>query len=308
MKNLYALLLTITSTFAFAQQTISFEESEGYQLGTINAQNGWEVTEGSDGLILNQIISADFSSEGLNSFKNAYEPDFGEQFYPIFGASKLFDEPADFTTFTISYDVMINATPNEGALSDFEFTLFAIDENEEYVPVAGVGIENRGNIYLIKDVNYDFDYAEAEWEEAEWVNVRIEVSQENIKYYINNVLESTIDNFTQLNVAGFNMLHNNYGGDAYYDNFTITTSNLGTKQFNSDTVTVYPNPAKDILSVASANDLELTDVSIYNIAGQKVLNSNQSQNINVSSLANGAYFLRATTKEGAVFTKKIIKN
>ena len=39
MKKIYILLATIVSTTAFAQQTISFENSEGFQLGTLHNQN-----------------------------------------------------------------------------------------------------------------------------------------------------------------------------------------------------------------------------------------------------------------------------
>lgn len=304
MKKIYVLLLTIVSAAtSFAQQTISFEASEGYALGNLNEQNGWEVTEGSDGFISNQVISDEKASEGSFSFKNAFEPTFDSQWFPIFGGSKTFEAPADYAYFTISYDVL--ATAKQG--SDFEFVLFAIDQNEEFVPVAGVGIENRGMIYLIKDTDYDFDYAEAEWTANQWVNVKIEVTTDVIKYYINNVLQQTIPNFTQLNIVGCNMLHNNYGADAYYDNFVITTENLATTTFDKSDFSVYPNPVMSELSIKLPANTTITKAVIYNLAGQQVLQSNQAQNIDVSALPSGAYFLKATTTNGGSFTKKIIK-
>jgi len=50
-----------------------------------------------------------------------------------------------------------------------------IDSNEEYVPVAGVGIENRGFIYLIKNTDYGFDYAVTEWAPNQWVNIKLKL-------------------------------------------------------------------------------------------------------------------------------------
>ena len=304
MKKSYFLLLAFLSATAFAQQTISFEAGEGYQLGTLHEQNGWEVTEGSDGFLQNQVLTDAFSSQGNFSFKNAYEPSFDAQWFPIFGASKTFDEPMDYRNLTFSYDVLVNQKLG----ADFEFTLFAINESDEFVPVAGVGIENRGMIYLIKDENYGFDYAAAEWIENTWINVKIEVTENEVKYYINNVLQNTIANFTQLNVVGFNMLHNNYGNDAYYDNFVITTGALNTKPFENNAISVYPNPIKDDLSIALPNGIELSETTIFNLAGQKVLTTNQNQNINVSQLSVGIYILKATSTNGATFTQKIIKN
>jgi len=304
MKKSYFLFLAFASSLTFAQSVISFESSEGYQLGTLHQQNGWEVTEGSDGFIQNQTITNAMSSEGSYAFKNAYEPSFDFQWFPIFGGSKVFAIPVDYSNFTISYDVL--ATEKLG--SDFEFTLFAINQNEEYVPVAGVGIENRGMIYLIKDENYDFDYANMGWTENQWVNIKIEVTANEVKYYINNVLANTIPNFTQLNIAGFNMLHNNYGADAYYDNFVITSTALGVKPFENAAVAVYPNPAQKQLSIALPANEKVSEVGIFNLSGQKVLTTDESQNIDVSALANGTYFLKATTNNGGSFTKKIIKN
>lgn len=303
MKNIYTLLLTLTASLTFAQQGTSFEASEGYQPGTLNQQNDWEVTEGSDGFIENQVVTDEFASEGSYSFKNGYESDFEPQWFPVFGASKVFETPADHTNFTFSYDIRVTATLG----SDFEFTLFAIDENQDFVPVAGVGIENRGFIYTIKDVNYGFDYAEAQWTPNTWVNVKIEVTDAEVKYYINNVLQRTIANFTSLDIVGYNMLHNNYGADAYYDNFVITSGNLNTKPLNSSVVAVYPNPAQNFISVVMPANAAVADVSIYNLTGQKVAGSKQLQNINISTLAAGTYFLKATSTNGASYSTKIVK-
>ena len=284
MKKIQTLLLALASTTLWAQQTISFETSEGYQLGTLHQQNGWEVTEGSAGYVTNQTVSNEVASTGSLSFKNAYEPDFDWQYFPIFGASKTFDAPKSYNNFTISYDVM--ATAKLG--SDFEFTLFAIDSNEEYVPVAGVGIENRGYIYLIKNADYGFDYATPEWAPNQWVNIKIEVTATEIKYYINNTLEKTIANYTELNIVGFNML-------------------LGTKPFETVSYSIYPNPAQDIVSVELPANTTLSETAIYNISGQKVIHTEGSQTINVSSLSAGTYFLKGLTTDGTSFTKKLIK-
>lgn len=303
MKKIYTGLFALTSLFALAQQTISFESAEGYQLGTLNLQNGWEVSEGSDGFLQNQVISTEKAFEGIYSFKNSYEPDFDFQWLPIFGASKTFAEPADYTEFTISYDIMVTDTLG----SDFEFTLFAIDENDEYAPVAGVGIENRGMVYLIKDVNYGIEYADSEWLPNEWINVRIEVTATEIKYYINNVLEQTLPNFTELDIVGFNMLHNNYGYDAYYDNIVITNATLSTKPLETVSIAIYPNPTFNSLSLEVPTNVEISGIEIFNLTGQNVLQTKQTQNIDISQLASGTYFLKATDANGASFTKKILK-
>ncbi len=296
-------MLAAMSAVTFAQQeTISFEASEGYQLGTIHNQNGWTVTQGSGGFIQNQVISAEKSKTGSYSFKNAHEPTFPDQWFPIFGAVREFAEPASYNGFTISYDVL--ATGQMGA--DFEFVLYSVDENEEFVPVAGVGIENRGFIYLIDDVNYGFEYAVQEWTPNTWVNIRIEVTAASIKYYVNNTLELDIANYTQLDILGFNMLHNNYGNDAYYDNIVVTRGTMSSDSFSKSAITTYPNPAKDILNIQAPDGTTVSNVEIYTINGQKLMEST-TLNVNVSSLANGMYIAKIYSEDGASQTKKFLK-
>ena len=261
------------------------------------------MSEGSDGLLQNQIITNEKSSQGSFSFKNANEPAYGAQWLPIMGVAKTFEIPADYKNFTISYDVLANQ--RNGA--DFEFVLFTVNEFDEFVPVAGVGIENRGMIYLTNSVNYGFQYATATWELNQWVNVKIEVSETEIKYYFNNVLDTTIANFTGLPIHGFNMLHNNYGGDAYYDNITITAQNLNTKTFDAKNITIYPNPVQNNFSLQLPSGVEVSQVAVYNTLGQKVLSANQPQNIDASQLTSGTYFLKAIAPSGETFAGKVIK-
>ncbi len=303
MKKHYLIALTAFTTITFAQQNISFETDEGFQLGSIHTQNGWEVAEGSNGFIQNQVITDEKATEGIYSFKNAYEPDFNEQWMPIFGAAYTFSSPADYNYFTISYDVL--ATNKNGA--DFELVLFAVNDEDEYVPVAGVGIENRGYIYFTKDINYGFDYAQAEWSANTWINIKIEVTGNEINYYVNGILDHTITNFTHLNIAGFNMLHNNYGESAYYDNFIISTSPLSIEDQTFGNFMIYPNPARDILHYSSTGEtVQLLKAEVFNLNGQKVAEGDQ-KSINISHLAAGTYLLKASTSNGKSITRKVVK-
>jgi hypothetical protein len=71
---------------------------------------------------------------------------------------------------------------------------------------------------------------------------------------------------------------------------------------------VYPNPAQNAISIVLPASTELSEAAIYTITGQKVLTTTNSQNIDISSLVAGTYFLKGTTTEGTSFTKKIMKN
>ena len=69
-------------------------------------------------------------------------------------------------------------------------------------------------------------------------------------------------------------------------------------------VSVYPNPASNILTVTNANN---TEISILNILGKevaKVNNSSANQKINISHLPSGTYFVRVDSK---VFKINVVK-
>ena len=292
---------------AFSQEIISFEVSEGYTLGTLNTQNGWEVTDDNEGgFLLNQLITDEQATDGLYAFKNAYEPSFNFQWLPIFGAVKTFDVPKTFDNFSFSYDVMV--TEANGA--DFELTLYGIDANSDYVPVAGVAMEYQGLIYVIEDINYGYHYIDgATWTPNTWLNVKIEVSPTELKYYLNNTLAYTDVNFTTSpNIVGFNMLHNNYGGDAYYDNFIISDNALSMDNFSmTSDFQIFPNPVQDELRIQGANLAQISQVSIYNLQGQKIMESETTSTLNVSSLSTGIYMLKIDTLDSKTHTHKLVK-
>lgn len=71
-------------------------------------------------------------------------------------------------------------------------------------------------------------------------------------------------------------------------------------------LTVYPNPANDILNV-SANEIPLS-IEVFDMLGKQInlLQSNQLQNeINLSDIETGIYLLRVTFEDGSA-TKKIV--
>lgn len=86
----------------------------------------------------------------------------------------------------------------------------------------------------------------------------------------------------------------------------FTTNALSSQNFNQNNleVSLYPNPANDVLNIEITNEVKA--IEIYNIQGQKVKSTNQKQ-INVSDLANGMYMIKVQDMEDAVSTKKFMK-
>lgn len=110
------------------------------------------------------------------------------------------------------------------------------------------------------------------------------------------------------------------GADTYQLTFTATdasgnidtcTQNLIIEEVLSvqdvsleNTISIYPNPATDVIQIAS--EIALTNVEVYNINGQLVLTSNLSEEIDISKLSSGVYFVTLYS-ETSFITKKLIK-
>ena len=69
-------------------------------------------------------------------------------------------------------------------------------------------------------------------------------------------------------------------------------------------VSVYPNPATDVVFVNADN---VESVQVYSLTGALVAESEGENSVNVDHLANGSYVVRIATAEGVATTKLIKK-
>jgi hypothetical protein len=83
-----------------------------------------------------------------------------------------------------------------------------------------------------------------------------------------------------------------------------TGVNENTTNVESTTLSVYPNPATDVLNISLSNGTAIETVNIYNISGKLVNNSKLNGNqIDISQLNNGVYMLEVLTANGSFKTK-----
>ena len=93
---------------------------------------------------------------------------------------------------------------------------------------------------------------------------------------------------------------------------TATASNSGIENYIENSITLFPNPANDVVNVeCTMNNVQfnVTGIEVYDVYGKLVNTINVVENptrINVSGLANGMYFVRVSTDAGVV-TKTFVK-
>ena len=100
------------------------------------------------------------------------------------------------------------------------------------------------------------------------------------------------------------VVFNACGTDTVILKLPLAVSNLAAGDVN---VKVYPNPASSRITL-STEGTRFSDLSVINDLGQTVYRSSlegdrTSEDVDVSSLANGHYFIRATTTDGSTINK-----
>ena len=130
--------------------------------------------------------------------------------------------------------------------------------------------------------------------------------QQSSNSLINIGLDASIDNqqYNFVNTNGSWQPSNMHGslmirpvvGASYY---------IGLDEQESDaSLHLYPNPASDMLHLEG--DFEGSQVSLYDLTGRKVYQSEYQTEIPVDQLNDGMYFLNITTREGQVINQKFI--
>ncbi|MDD3686716.1 MAG: T9SS type A sorting domain-containing protein [Bacteroidales bacterium] len=85
---------------------------------------------------------------------------------------------------------------------------------------------------------------------------------------------------------------------------TITRNPVNVENNVVSNISIFPNPANDVLNVANAENANITIVDMIGNVVATVDNASANQSINISNLANGTYFVRVN---GEVFKFNVVK-
>jgi hypothetical protein len=86
---------------------------------------------------------------------------------------------------------------------------------------------------------------------------------------------------------------------------SVLTS-ISKNELVSSKINVFPNPSNGLISISSPE--AISRIQLFGVTGQTILiQPNGNNQLDVSSLESGIYFLSITLKEGAVVSKRIIK-
>ncbi|AWH85864.1 hypothetical protein HYN59_12455 [Flavobacterium album] len=94
------------------------------------------------------------------------------------------------------------------------------------------------------------------------------------------------------------------------DNFSVTEI-LGTKDVLASQLSIFPNPATNVINITNADNILVNGVVIADLNGRTVKSAKfdgvAEAQVNISDLANGMYMMTVSSDKGTM-TKKIVKN
>ena len=97
--------------------------------------------------------------------------------------------------------------------------------------------------------------------------------------------------------------------DGQYVDFEINVSMkyvpCGIDENNAASISIFPNPAHDIIRIETRSIESVKGVDIFNSTGQMVLSTDNTE-INLSALPKGVYFISVLT-ENQKIVKRIVK-
>lgn len=296
-KTLFSFLATaLLSVSSFSQQKISFETSEGYNLGTVVGQKEWTVK--TDNVPNNNFkVVTGKATDGSNSVEvtstNAYTENM----------SFLFKKIPEYNRLSVSADVKLEKLNS----SDYYMLSLYYNNNGNYSWAGGFNFMYSGKLYADSDVNF-LDLGS--WIPDKWYNLRIEidhVTEKNVKYYLDNQLVHTSALGSKVVRANdLNFEFDNDGSGFIVDNIIIKDMDqLSASDINKTQINIFPNPTSDFINIKS--DEKIKSVKLYNASGSLIkTENNEFSRINISNLPKGNYLISIETGSG-IETKKIIK-
>ncbi|MFP9099070.1 T9SS type A sorting domain-containing protein [Flavobacterium sp. RHBU_24] len=310
MKKLLltGVLFTMLSFSAKAQLISSFEADEEFEIGEINGQNFWQISSAA-------TTSANFTvASGFNATDgdNVLRVEGGG--VPSTSLQGIYSAVYNFTgaSYTISEDIFIDAMEENG--SDAYFDQFAYDATAQSLTLASrVVFSFDGTLIMVTGLDGTaLNYEEiGEYPMGEWFNFKTtyDFTAGTINYYINDELVLEGDAWGAQSVAVFAYRYDNYNTGFSVDNINFIAPTADVKDNSLSMLSVFPNPATDVINVANAGLIK--SIKVADLNGRTVKGATfegvDTARVSISDLSSGVYIMTVASDKGTV-TKKIVKN
>ena len=296
-------ILLSAAAFLFAisaqAQNTSFETSEGYELGLITGQNGWQVSSLFSSMF---TISDDRASDGQYSMKLGIDQSGWLPPTNVVGPAKSIvgQVPLNPDTYEVSADLYLTSPTTSQAEVDFYvYGAAGIDALPSSIMALSDGI---AGIVEMSDFSTGADVPVSN---DVFTNLRVKFDFQNQQtfFYVNNVLAYTGPlNLSKVTGYGFFTTGRTV---CYVDNVRAGVNLLSVDEVAQNRFSQYVS--QNQLHISSPSNMN--EIEIYSITGQKVISQSLNStngNIELSQLSSGIYMAKLKF-EGATKTFKFVK-
>ncbi len=295
MKKITLLLAVLATTVSFAQNELVNRPDDN--------TTGLISTEGNDGTavycadyfeIANEVALGDLTVIGFSSSFGDLTPlmtGFNVYVYEDNGGVP-FGNPTIAGTGVVEIDDTQDYTLNFDAATGFNnFTVDITDANGSQV------VLQPGNYWVAVAPSVDSPPADAgRWN---WAGSLTTIANEPVLIDPDDLFGAGATDWT--NISG--LIGESFPSFAWI----LTDEALSVGNNLAEVVSVYPNPASDILNINVPSNIEVNAVAMYDVLGKRSNVNFSNGQINISSLSNGVYILSVETNNGTL-TQKIVKN
>ena len=323
MKKINYLLtiLSISVGSLFAQQNVGDFENL-----TLSSESYWDGSDMS-GLHNNSVFTTNFSSGDYN-FSNSYDTTWGaasgywssgwaysnmtdsttsgftNQYsakpgggHPIGGANYAIGKPNSTIVFNNPNGLSINITNSTYAANSMRdgdaFAKKFTNADQDYFKLHIYGYSNGSiadstEFYLADFTHADstLDYIVTDWQYVE---------------LLPGPYDSVSFDLSSSDVGAFGM-----NTPAYFCIDNVGNFPLSSNTINQEIINIYPNPSSDFIYINSKDSDNYT-ISLFNILGELIIDKKINlQQLNLSNLPNGQYFLKIESESG-IINEKILK-
>ena len=323
MKKINYLLtiLSISVGSLFAQQNVGDFENL-----TLSSESYWDGSDMS-GLHNNSVFTTNFSSGDYN-FSNSYDTTWGaasgywssgwaysnmtdsttsgftNQYsakpgggHPIGGANYAIGKPNSTIVFNNPIGLSINITNSTYAANSMRdgdaFAKKFTNADQDYFKLHIYGYSNGSiadstEFYLADFTHADstLDYIVTDWQYVE---------------LLPGPYDSVSFDLSSSDVGAFGM-----NTPAYFCIDNVGNFPLSSNTINQEIINIYPNPSSDFIYINMKDSYKYT-ISLFNILGELIIDKKINlQQLNLSNLPNGQYFLKIESESG-IINEKILK-
>ncbi len=221
--------------------------------------------------------------------------DFSDSSIPFWNTNSIAVDRDGKKWFGIEQDDYWGTEGGVAVFDDVNWSFYnSINSGLPYNSVSDIAIDAQGNKWFV--CNDGLHGALAKFDESEWT----------VYNSTNSGLPEVFFKSMAIDKNGNIWLGTSYSGVVVFNENGITTGLDNNISVSSNDFKVYPNPAKDFISI---DGLQAGTLEIFNSAGVIVKQSKEQSTltrVDISNLPDGIYSIRAMTKD-KVATKKFIK-